>query len=908
MGVGPGKPPAWHALTDKAAVAMLASDARHGLAAAEAAGRLRRHGPNLLRTFKEEAWYAVLGRQFANVLIVILLAAAAIALLIGEAGDALTILAIVVLNGLLGFVQEWKAEKAMAALRQMLSLRCKVMRDGAEQDIDARDLVPGDIVLLETGDRVPADLRLIQAINLKVDESVLTGESVSVSKDCAAVDEAAALAGRSSMAWMGTAVTNGRARGLVIATGMDTEFGRIARLTQAVEEEPSPLQIKLAALGKQLGVLSIGVSALVILAGWLLGKSLLEMFFTGVSLAVAVVPEGLPAVVTITLALGIRAMVRRRALLRRLQAAETLGAATVICTDKTGTLTENQMTLTRIWLPAGEVRVTGAGYEPAGHFEVDGRRIDHHGRRDLMALLETGLICSHAKLLKGEQGWHESGDPTEIALVVAACKAALRRDPDAQPITEFSFDSGRKRMTVVMPGDEGPVAHAKGAPEVILALCSHILVGEEELPLTDAHRQAVSAAYTGMAETGLRTLALARRRLAAGAPMGEDEVEQSFTLLGVAGIIDPPRPEVPAAVRMAREAGIRLIMITGDAAATALAIARRTGLPAERALDGAALETMDDSSLLRVLDGRAVFARTTPEHKLRIVTLLQQQGQVVGMTGDGVNDAPALKKADIGIAMGRRGTDVARGAADMVLTDDNFASIIGAVEEGRRQYDNIQKFVRYMMASNTGEAVAIFLNVLMGGPLILLPIHILWINLITDGMIALTLGMEPAEKDIMQRPPRAPGERLLDRRGLWMILLLGGYIGLAALWLFHHYLGEGGPGRLVLAQTMAFTGIIVMENINLYNFRNLRAPLAGSDVFSNRWVLPAWVLNLGLQLCAVYTLFMQEALHTAPLGWTDWGLILALSMPVFLMAEGYKRYRWARGHARRPPDRDSTHD
>ena len=885
--------PDWRALPAQEAVAQLHTDTRHGLASTEARQRLQQAGPNILQAVRKTPWYTVLARQFIDVLIFILLIAAAIAFAIGELGDAVTILAIVVLNGILGFVQEWKAEQALAALQRMLAPRCQVLRDGRELEIDARDLVPGDVVLLEIGDRVPADLRLVEALNLKVDESALTGESLPAVKDVTPVAADAPLALRHDIAWMGTAVTNGRARGVVVATGMATEFGRIAHLTQTVGDETTPLQHKLATLGKQLGLFSVTVSVLVALVGWLLGKPLLEMFLTGVSLAVAVVPEGLPAVVTISLALGVRAMVRKRALLRRLQAAETLGAATVICTDKTGTLTQNEMTLRRIWLPTGEIQVTGIGYDPAGHFEVDGEKLDYHQRPDLLALLQTGLTCNHAHIEKDEQGWHQIGEPTEAALVVAAYKAWLSPPVEAHSVSEFSFNSSRKRMTIIEKTDEGMFAHVKGAPEVILDRCTHILDGDRERPLTDADREAVIAAYSGLAETGLRTLALARRRLPVDIALDADAVEQGLTLLGVVGIIDPPRPEVQHAIEVAHRAGIRTIMITGDAAATAEAIARRIGLQVEQALTGNDLKNLDDEALLAILrDRHVLFARTTPENKLRIVSLLQQLGHVVGMTGDGVNDAPALKKADIGIAMGRRGTDVAKGAADMILTDDNFASIIGAIEEGRRQYDNIQKFVRYLLSSNTGEIVAILVNILLGGPLILLPVQILWMNLVTDGMTAVALGVEPAEKGIMQRPPRAARANILDRHGIIMIALLGGYIGLVTLWLFHHYIQDGSESQILLAQTVAFTAIIVLEKMNVFNYRDLHEPMAVIGFFSNPWVLLAWVVTIGLQVCAVYVPFLQEALHTVPLGWQDWGLIVLMALPIFIFTEVYKWLRW----------------
>ena len=882
----------WHARSVQTAIAELRVDPRIGLSHTEAIRRLQEFGPNILLGTEGKSWYIVLMRQFTDTLILILFAAAAVAFAVGETTDAVTILAIIILNGLLGFTQEWKAERALEALKHMLSLHCTVLRDGHEQDIDATTVVPGDIILLETGNQIPADLRLVEALNLRADESSLTGESSSVTKRIDAVAPDAALAEQMSMAWMGTAVTNGRARGVVVATGMATEFGRIAQLTQSVTEETTPLQRKLSRLGRQLGVLAIVISVTIAVTGWLTGKPLLEMFLIGVALAVAVVPEGLPAVVTITLALGIRAMVRRRAILRRLQAAEALGAATVICTDKTGTLTENEMTVQRIWLASGEIHVTGVGYEPTGDFLMHGRIIDVGEYADIGALLETGLRCNHAHVVKTDGRWQEHGEPTEAALVVAAAKAGLSIPALPKNVAEFSFNSNRKRMTIVQNVNDTRLAHVKGAPEVILERCRKILDRGHERELTGDDLNAATMAYETMASQGLRTLALARRSLPADLSLDEQHVERDLTLLGVVGIIDPPRPEVPDAIALARTAGIRVIMVTGDAAATALSIARRTGLDAIRAVTGKELSAMDDATLRAELESPVIFARTTPEHKLRIVTLLQAMGHIVGMTGDGVNDAPALKKADIGIAMGIRGTDVAKGASDMVLTDDNFASIIWATEEGRRQYDNIKKFVRYLLSSNTGEVIAILFNIILGGPLILRPAQILWMNLVTDGMTAVALGLEPKEQGVMQRPPRPPAEPILDRGSVIMIALLGGYIGLATLWLFHYYLNSGAENAVLLAQTVAFTGIVMLEKFNVFNFRTLRAPLSVIGLFSNPWIILAWTVNFGLQVSVVYVPVLQRAFHTVPLGVADWGIILMVAAPIFIVTETFKWIRW----------------
>jgi P-type Ca2+ transporter type 2C len=881
--------PDWHTLTASDALQRLDVTAGSGLSSEEVARRSEQYGPNRIQEVRAARWYEVLGRQFTDVLILILLAAAVVSFAVGEVADAVTILVIVVLNGVLGFVQEWKAEQALDALRSMLSPTCTVLRDGRQIEIERVDLVPGDIVALEIGDQVPADLRLVESVGLKIDESAFTGESASVSKGTDAVALDAHLAERSSMAWMGTNVTNGRAAGLVVATGMTTEFGKIAELTQSLGQEPTPLQRKLGVLGRQLGVISIAISAGVALVGVILGKRLVEMFLTGISLAVAVVPEGLPAVVTITLALGIRAMVRRHALLRRLQAAEALGSATVICTDKTGTLTQNEMTVTRVWLPAGLIEVGGVGYAPHGSFSLDGSPCGD--RSDLRMLLETGLICNHASVTKSEAGWRALGEPTEAALVVAAGKADVFIEE--HDVTEFSFNSTRKRMTVVADRPEGLVAFVKGAPEVILDRSTRILDGSQERDLSIEDRTAFQDAYRSLAGQGLRTLALARRRLPEHIELDEDAVETDLTLLGVVGIVDPPRPEVPHAITLARHAGIRPIMITGDAAETAIAIGRQVGMDVERAVTGIELETMDDAGLDELLTHDVLFARTTPEHKLRIVNHLQDQGNIVAMTGDGVNDAPALKKADIGVAMGLRGTDVAKAASDMVLTDDNFASIVGAVEEGRRQYDNIQKFVRYLLSSNTGEVVAVFVNILLKGPLILLPVQILWMNLVTDGLTAVALGLEPGSKDLMEQPPRGAKEPILNRYGAALLLGLGGYIGAGTLWLFHHYLARLGSSAeaIATAQTVAFTGIILLEKMNVFNFRSLRQPLRKIGFWSNPWVLAAWTFTIGLQVSAVYMPFLQNVLHTVPLSLSDWLMMLVVAAPIFIVTEGVKLWR-----------------
>ncbi len=877
-----------------AAVArVLEADAERGLVEAEAERRLASMGPNTLAVQAADPWWRLLGRQFVTPLILVLFAAAAVSLAVGAVIDALTILAIVGLNGVLGFVQEWRAAQALEALRGLTSPHARVVRDGRGREVEARALVPGDLVTLDAGDRVPTDLRLVQATDLRVDESALTGESAPVSKGVAAVAAEAPLAERSAMVWAGTVVTSGTARGLATATGMGTELGRIARLTGEVEDEQTPLQRKLGVLGRQLGGLALAVAALVALVGWLLGHPLITMFMTGVSLAVAAVPEGLPAVVTVTLALGVRQMVRRNVLLRRLPAAEALGAATVICTDKTGTLTQNEMTVRAAWLASGPVVVTGAGYAPDGHVERDGARLDLDTAPDLLALLETGLRCNHADVYTEDGAWHAAGDPTEAALVVAAMKVSLST-ASCPCATEFAFTSERKRMTVVEQTGEGLVAHVKGAPEAILPRCTAVQVGDRAEPMTDAHRAEAVAAYRRFAEAGQRTLALARRTLPDGRALDADAVERDLVLLGIVGIEDPPRPEAEAAVREAERAGIRVVMITGDAPETAHAIGQQVGIGTPSPLTGVDLAAMDDAALADALRGPVVVARAAPEHKIRIVGLLQAQGEIVAMTGDGVNDAPALKKADVGVAMGLRGTDVARDASDIVLTDDNFASIIAGVEEGRRQFANVEKFVRYLLTSNAGEVLAVGLNIALGGPLLLLPVQILWMNLVTDGATALALGAEPVERDAMRRPPRDPSAPILGRRWMGLILLMGAYLAAAALVLFHGVLGAGGPDALARAQTVAFTALVVMQKVNVFNFRSLHLPLTSLGVFSNPWLLLAVAGSLGLQVAAVYVPVLQTALGTVGLDAAAWGWIALAAVPVFVVPEAIKavlRYR-----------------
>ena len=822
----------------------------------------------------------VLLRQFTGTLVLILIAAGIIALVLGETIDALAIGLVVVLNGILGFVQEWRAETALEALRSMLTQHALVVRDGEEHVIPARELVPGDLVILAAGDAVPADIELVSAVELKVDESVVTGESAPVEKRVGGD-------GRAGSLLMGTGVSSGRAEGVVTAIGAKTSFGEIARLTDTVGPKVTNLQLQLGRLAKQLGIASVLIAVAIVFLGTSVGRPLFDMFMTGLSLAVAIVPEGLPAVVTITLALGASAMARKNALARRLQAVETLGAASVICTDKTGTLTENKMTATAVWTFDANYAVVGTGYDPTGHIARDGARIRAADDEVLGALLETALLCNHAKLRRSGDHWQMVGAPTEAALVTLAYKAWAPEVSIENAIAERPFSSERKLMSVIVPDEKGFRLHTKGAPEAVLDASSQILTDEGLRPLTPDLRAAISRAQKEMAAEGLRTIALAQRETVPG-----DLEETGLTYLGHVGIIDPPRPEVKAAIASARRAGIRVVMITGDSAITARAIATALDMGDARCVLGTELDDMTDEALRDILQGEVLFARTLPSHKMQIVSALQDLGLIVAMTGDGVNDAPALKRADIGVAMGIRGTDASKDAADLVLLDDNFATIVAAIAEGRRQFDNVRKFVRYLLSSNAGEVTAIAVNLALGGPLIFLATQILWMNLVTDGVTAVALGLEKSEKQQMDDPPRAKNAPIVGGRGLALIIMFGSYTATASLALFYYLL----PLGVDLARTAAFTGMIVFEKLSVFAFRSLTQPCTRIGWLSNPFLIGALVVTMSLQILAVTWPPLQILLHTTALSAEHWLMILVLGAPLVIVPEAVKfiRSAWLR--------------
>jgi len=877
---------AWHTLGPEEALAALDAG-EGGLSAGEAEERRQRYGKNVLEEEPGETPLAVFLRQFKSVLIFILVVAAAISFLIGDVESTVAIMLIVLLNAVLGFSQEWQAEKAVEALRQMLGLRTVVLRDGRIAEIDAADLVPGDIVLLEMGDRVPADMAVLEATSLQLDEAALTGESVPVTKHPDIYPEDTPLMERKNLAYMGTTVVNGRGRGVVVATGMQTEFGRIAGLSQRITGEETLLARQMDRLGRNLAEISIAIAALVVLLGIFSGLDAVVMFLVGVSLAVAIIPEGLPAVVTLTLAMGIKTMLGKNCLIRHLSASETLGSVSVICTDKTGTLTKNEMTVTVVATVKGRYTVTGTGYDPEGAFLQGGEPIDAAADPDLHALLLAGYRCNHAVLADGgEEGWHIVGTPTEGALVVAAVKAGILEAETANspPRGEFSFNSSRKRMTMIYAAKGGEVAYVKGAPEIILERSTRILHNGEEIPLAPDMREAIRHYFEQFGGEGLRVLAMARRTLPAGIPREADAVEKDLAFVGIAGILDPPRSEAKDALRLCCTAGIDVIMLTGDAPRTAEAVARALEMRGSGVLTGGDLDRMNDEEVFAALKTTKVLSRVTAEHKLRVIDILDAEGHIVAMTGDGVNDAPALKKAGIGIAMGIKGTDVAKESSDMILVDDNFSSIVAGVEEGRREYDNIVKFTRYLLSSNISEIVAITGGLLMNLPLILLPVQILWVNLITDSISALALGTEPAEGDVMYRKPRDPESQILNREVGASLLIIGVWLGVLVILVFMGRYEE----NLDQARTLAFTGLVVFETINVLNFRSLHAPLPAVGLLSNPWLLLALAITILVQIAAIYTPFLQSLLGTAPLSLEDWILLVLVGVPILLAGEAYK--------------------
>jgi magnesium-transporting ATPase (P-type) len=878
----------WHNLQTDEALRLQRSEPG-GLDGAEAVRRLATHGPNSL---PEPPRRSVLRRfiaQFHNVLIYVLLLASAVTALLAEWADTGVILGVVIINSLIGFIQEGKAERALEAISGMLSPRAIVLRDGKKADIPAEQVVPGDIVVLQAGDLVPADLRLLKCKNLQIEEAILTGESVPAEKAVAPVARETSLGDRKSMAWSGTLVTAGVGNGLVIATGAATEIGRISALLSRVQTLATPLTRQLERFGKMLSLAIGGIAISTLAIGVLIhGYGLEEMFLAAVGLAVAAIPEGLPAIITITLAIGVQRMAARNAIIRRLPAVETLGSVSVICSDKTGTLTRNEMTASRVTLAGRDYTVTGVGYDPHGALRLGGEEPDHSADRVLMDLCRAALLCNDAEFA-GESGEARlEGDPTEGALVVLAMKAGLEpaRLRASHPRDDtIPFESERRFMATLHHDHEGRrYIFVKGAPEKIFSMCKDIA---RDSGSTAFDHEAWLQRAEALASEGLRVLALATRTPATdrSGELTLAEVEGPLTLLGLVGLIDPPREEAIRAVAECRSAGIEVKMITGDHLTTACAVGAAMGIGTHRkALLGDDLGSMGDEELQQVVLDTDVFARSSPEHKLRIVEALQAHGRVVAMTGDGVNDAPALKRADVGVAMGRGGTEVARQAAEMVLADDNFASIESAVEEGRTVYDNIRKAILFILPTNAAEALMIILAVLLGRSLPITPLQILWVNMITAVTLALALAFEPPERDIMQRPPRHPDEPLMGGFVVWRISFVSLIVVVGTFGLFVQARAAGY--ELAEARTLAVNTLVMFEAFYLLNVRHILAPTLNlNGLFGNRVALAAVVAVIGFQLLLTYLPAMNMLFGTAPLDAGDWLLVVLVALVVVPLVE-----------------------
>jgi len=870
-------------------------DPSKGLDTESAKERLEKYGANELKEEKGKSFFKKLLAQFSDFLVLILIAAALVSFFIGETQDAIVIIAIVIVNAMLGLYQEGKAEKALEALKKMASPTAKVIRDGKTVEIDSRELVPGDIVILETGDIVPADLRIIDSKNLKIEEASLTGESVAVEKDASKVLEGeVALGDRVNMAYMSTIVTYGRGKGVVVGTGADTEIGKIATMIQTYEDEATPLQKKLNQLGKILGIATILICIVVFADGLIQGRDPLEMFMVSVSLAVAAIPEGLPAIVTIVLAIGMNKMVKRNAIVKKLLAVETLGATSVICTDKTGTLTQNEMTVVKIYTNDKVIDVEGVGYEPKGDFKLGEEKISPLDDKNVQSLLLMGALVNDAELVENGGQYKIVGDPTEGALVTLAAKGGIDVDSlnEKYPrIQEIPFDASRKMMTTFHEGyfEDKITAITKGAPDLLIQKCSHILLNGEVVPFTEELKKKVLDTNINFSKQALRVLAVAYKvfdRLPDN--LDPENIEKDMIFVGLSGMIDPLRPEAKEAIKLCKKAGIDIKVITGDYKETAFAIARDLGLveSEDEAMMGEELNKISDEELREVVKRVKVFARVSPEHKVRIVNALKENGEITAMTGDGVNDALAIKKADIGISMGITGTDVAKNTADMILTDDNFASIVSAVEEGRIIFSNIKKFVFFLLSCNIGEILLVFLSIaVFNWPIPLLPIQLLWLNLVTDSFPALALGVEKGEPDIMNHPPRNTDEPILDRRMLLGVSFQSLAIAAASLLSFWWAQNTFGSEDLVIVRTVVFTTLITAELLRAYSSRSQKYTLFRIGFFSNRQMVLATLGAFALLLVVLYVPFLQDIFYTQALTLNEWKVIIPLALIPLVVGE-----------------------
>ncbi len=880
----------WHALSTEEAARRLQTDGARGLTDEEASRRLVHYGPNALVAAPRPSVFSMFVHQFASLIIALLAAATVVAFAMGDRIEAIAILVVIGLNATIGFLTEWKAERTLSALQNQAVPVAHVVRGGEARQIPAVELVPGDLLILAAGARVPADGRVVESARLQIEESALTGESQPVTKVTEALpDSDVALGDRLNFAFMGTTITDGRGGLLVTETGARTEMGKIGILIDEASSRETPLELKLARLGRLLIAVVLGLCAVIILAGWLRGNSFLFMLEVGISLAIAAVPEGLPAVTTMTLALGMQRMARMRAVIRRLPAVETLGSTTVICTDKTGTLTKNEMTVSVLLLAGRRIDVTGSGYAPRGTFSSNGRPVDPHADDHLALALRIGALCNDATIERHDGNETVLGDPTEAALIVVAEKAGsgpTALAADFPRVAEVPFDSATKRMATVhrTPQDDVVVAYVKGAPAGLLAASVSEVRATGTTPLTPDDRQRWVDTNLQLAGAALRVLGLAYRELPVG--YQKADLARDLIFVGLVGMIDPLRDEAKAAIATCREAGIRTVMITGDQQATAAEIARQLGIDCD--LEGRLLKTvhareladLDAAGWQRIVAEAAVFARVSPKHKLQIVEALQTDGHVVAMTGDGVNDAPALKQADIGVAMGIKGTEVAKETADMVITDDNFATIVSAIEQGRIIYANILRFLHYLFSCNFAEILTVFVAIMVGWPLPLAALQILWLNMITDIFPALALALEPSSPDMMTLPPRAPKESLLTPRFVGLILWQGSLIAgvtLLAFCLGMRWYGEEGEG-LRHAVTLTFMTLALAQVAHAFNARSQRRSAFDAGLFTNGWLWGAVLICLLLQVAAVQLPFLQAVLRTVPLTATDWGVVAGCSL------------------------------
>lgn len=877
----------WHTLTFDELLKELQTSFE-GLKEDEAKRRLKMYGFNEIKQEKTRSWFSILLDQFKNFLMIILIIATLISFAIGEIVDAIVILAIIILCSLLGFVQEYRSEKAVEALKRLATPEAKVIRDGKEIKVPAREIVPGDLIVLETGDKVPADARIIEEINLQINESILTGESHPVKKTTFPLENIGlALGDRKNMAYAGTIVVSGRAKAVVVETGKQTEFGKIAEMIQSAEREATPLEQKLDAVGKTLGISSLIICLFVFLLGLYRGYELLEMFIWSVSLAVAAVPEALPAVVTGALAIGTERMAKKNAIVRRLPAVETLGCTNVICTDKTGTLTKNEMTVRRIYT-GRKIHITGHGYEIKGNFFEKNREIKPERDRQLKLLLEIGALCNDAILY--ENGI--IGDPTEGALIVAAKKAGIDYETlrEKYPrVGEIQFDMERKRMSTVHFIDGEYYVYVKGAPEVLLSLSEKIMLNGKVYDLNEKRKKDVLEKMNEMSKDALRVLGFAYRKIpekiATKEELREEEVERNLIFIGIAGMIDPPRPEAKEAIKLCKQAGIDVIIVTGDHAITATAIAREVGLikklQRDVAITGEELEKLTDEELMEKIEHIKVFARVSPHHKLRIVNLLKAKGKVVAMTGDGINDAPALKSANIGIAMGITGTDVTKEASDMILADDNFATIVKAVEEGRVIYNNIKKYLIYLLSSNIGEILILSVSFFLGLPPLLLAMHILIINLVTDGLPALALGIDPPDEDVMKKKPRSQKEHLFNKRSVIMLASISLMMFAVTFPIATFYLKKD----VEKARTITFSIIIVYQMFNAFNCKTEERSIFHVNPLNNKWLNISVLLSLVILIFMIQSPIIDRYLHLVELTYDEWIIVFAAGSSAIIAGE-----------------------